>query len=126
MLYGRKLERLNDSRLVKVIMEKMQDCGSVSLQGEYYLLLRKYGLEGSVGQQKSRKRGLMRETAGIGWKSSLKVVLDGDRRGPSCSQSKPEPYPLLTRPTKDLVYSSNPTSSIVIRYHFRLLFPFNP
>ena len=47
MLYGRKLERLNDIRLVKVIMENMQDCGSISWQGEYYLLLRKYGLEGS-------------------------------------------------------------------------------
>ena len=39
-------ERLDDSRLVKVIM-KMQDCGSVSWQDEYDQLLRKYGLEGS-------------------------------------------------------------------------------
>ena len=29
-----------------MIMEKMQDCGSVSWQGENDLLLRKYGLEG--------------------------------------------------------------------------------
>ena len=35
-------ERLDDSRLVKVIM-KMQDCGSVSWQDEYDQLLRKYG-----------------------------------------------------------------------------------
>ena len=47
------MERLDDSRLVKMIMEKMQDCGS-----EYDLLLRKYGLEG-------------RKTAGIGWKEKV-------------------------------------------------------
>ena len=35
-------ERLDDSRLVKMIMEKMQDCGSVSWKGEYGLLLRKH------------------------------------------------------------------------------------
>ena len=39
VLYGRRVERLDDSRLVKVIMEKMQDCGSVSWQGEYDQLL---------------------------------------------------------------------------------------
>ena len=51
-------------------MKKMQDCGSVSWQGEYDLLLRKYGLEGSETgrQQRSGKRGLIRKTAGIGWK----------------------------------------------------------
>ena len=47
VLYGRRVERLDDSRMFKMIMEKMQDCGSVSWQGEYDLLLRKYGLEGS-------------------------------------------------------------------------------
>ena len=41
------MERLDDSRLVKMILEKMQDCESASWQGEYDLLLRKYGLEGS-------------------------------------------------------------------------------
>ena len=54
------------SRLVKVIMEKMLDCGSVSWQGEYDLLLRKYGVR--QDQQRSGKRGFMRKTAGIGWK----------------------------------------------------------
>ena len=39
--HGRRVERLDDSRLVKVIMEKMEDCGSVSWQGEYDQLLRK-------------------------------------------------------------------------------------
>ena len=28
MLYGRRVERLDDSRLVKIIMKKMRDCGS--------------------------------------------------------------------------------------------------
>ena len=35
MLHGRRVERLDDSRLVKVIMEKMQHSGSVSWQSEY-------------------------------------------------------------------------------------------
>ena len=30
-----KVERLDDSRLVKMIMKKMQDCGTVSWQGEH-------------------------------------------------------------------------------------------
>ena len=44
-----KVERLDDNRLVKMIMKKTQDCGTVSWQGEheYDLLLRKCGLEGS-------------------------------------------------------------------------------
>ena len=46
VLYGRRVERLDDSRLVKMILEKMQDCGNFSWQGEYDLLLKKYGLEG--------------------------------------------------------------------------------
>ena len=33
MLYGRRVERLDDSRLVKVIMEKIQDWRSVQLAG---------------------------------------------------------------------------------------------
>ena len=78
MLYGRREERLDDSRLVKMIMKKMQDCGSVSWQGEYDLLLSKYGLEGSeTGSAKEWKekvhekncRDWMEEIEG---KSSLK------------------------------------------------------
>ena len=55
VLYGRRVERLDESRLVKVIMEKMQDCGSVSWQGEYDQLLRKYGLESEIGSVKEWK-----------------------------------------------------------------------
>ena len=77
VLYGRRVERLDDSRLVKVIMEKMQDCGSVSWQGEYDQLLRKYGLESEIGSAKEWKervherncRDWMEEVEG---KSSLK------------------------------------------------------
>ena len=32
MLYGRRVERLDDSRLFKMITKKMQDCGSASWQ----------------------------------------------------------------------------------------------
>ena len=58
MLHGRRVERLDDSRLVKVMMEKMQDCGSVSWQGEYDQLLRKYGLDSSeTGSAKEEVEG---------------------------------------------------------------------
>ena len=77
VLYGRRVERLDDSRLVKARMEKMQDCGSVSWQGEYDQLLRKYGLESETGSAKEWKervherncRDWMEEVEG---KSSLK------------------------------------------------------
>ena len=57
VLYGRRVERLDDSRLVKMIMKKMQDCGSVSWQGEYDLLLSMGWKVVRQGQQRSGKRG---------------------------------------------------------------------
>ena len=78
MLYGRRVERLDDRRLVKMIMKKMRDYGSASWQGEYDVLLRKYGLEGrETGSAKEWKgrfhdkncRDWMEEIEG---KSSLK------------------------------------------------------
>ena len=67
MLYGRRLERLDDSRLVKVIARKMEECGRISWWGEYDQLLRQYGLDDNErGLHRSGERGFMRETAGIG------------------------------------------------------------
>ena len=69
VLYGRRLDRLDDSRLVKAIARKMEECGKVNWWGEYDHLLRKYRLEGNErGSAQEWKRGFMRETEGIGWK----------------------------------------------------------
>ena len=45
MLYGRRVKRLDDSRLVEVIARKREECGRISWWGEYDQLLRKYGLD---------------------------------------------------------------------------------
>ena len=45
MLLGRRLERLNDSRLVKLISRKMEESGRISWWGEYDQLLRQFGLD---------------------------------------------------------------------------------
>ena len=75
MLHGRRVERLEDSRLVKMIIKKVRDS---SWQGEYDVLLRKYGLVGrGTGSAKEWKekvhdkncRDWMEEIEG---KSSLK------------------------------------------------------
>ena len=43
VLYGRRLQRLDDNRLVKqIITAKMKEHGGVSWEGECELLLRKY------------------------------------------------------------------------------------
>ena len=58
VLYGRRLQRLDDNRLVKQITAKKKECGGVSWEGECELLLRKYKLEdyemGSVQKWKER------------------------------------------------------------------------
>ena len=38
-------DRLDDSRLVKVIARKREECGRISWWGEYDQMLRKYGLD---------------------------------------------------------------------------------
>ena len=69
MLHGRRLERLDDSRLVKVIARKMEECGRVSWWGEYNQLLRKCRVEGNeTGSTQEWKERFMRETEGIQWK----------------------------------------------------------
>ena len=45
MLYRRRVERHDHSRLVKVIARKREECGRISWWGEYDQLLRKYGLD---------------------------------------------------------------------------------
>ena len=45
VLYGRRLQRLDDNRLVKQITAEMKECGGVSWESECALLLRKYELE---------------------------------------------------------------------------------
>ena len=78
MLLGRRLERLNDSRLVKLIFRKMEECGRINWWGEYDQLLRQFGLDdnerGSVQEWRERVherncRDWMDEVEG---KSSLK------------------------------------------------------
>ena len=56
------MEELHDSRLVKVITEKMGKCGSVSWKGKYDLLLSKYGLEGSEMESAQEWKERIHET----------------------------------------------------------------
>ena len=44
LLYGKRLENLEDSRLVKVVAEKLKNTGGVGWWEEYELLQRRYGL----------------------------------------------------------------------------------
>ena len=45
MLYGRRFWELGEERLVKLILEKLKESGSIGWREEYEVLLRKYGLE---------------------------------------------------------------------------------
>ena len=45
MLYGRRFWELGEERLVKLIVEKLKESGSIGWREEYEVLLRKYGLE---------------------------------------------------------------------------------
>ena len=45
MLYGRRFWELGKERLVKLIVEKLKESGSIGWREEYEVLLRKYGLE---------------------------------------------------------------------------------
>ena len=45
MLYGRRFWELGEERLVKPIVEKLKESGSIGWREEYEVLLRKYGLE---------------------------------------------------------------------------------
>ena len=52
ILYGRRVKRLDDSRLVEVIARKREECGRISWWGEYDQLLRKYGLDDNESAQR--------------------------------------------------------------------------
>ena len=43
ILYGRRVERLDDGRLVEVIARKREECGRISWWGEYDQLLSSMG-----------------------------------------------------------------------------------
>jgi len=45
-------DQLDDSRLVKVIARKREECGRISWWGEYDQLLRKYGLDDNESTQR--------------------------------------------------------------------------
>ena len=58
-------DRLDDSRLVKVIARKREECGRISWWGEYDQLLRKYGLD-------DNERGSRNLNSPIAIRSALK------------------------------------------------------
>ena len=44
LMYGKRLEGLEDNRLVKIVAEKLKDAGNVGWWGEYGALQRKYAI----------------------------------------------------------------------------------
>ena len=54
MLYGWKFWELGEERLVKLIVEKLKESGSIGWREEYEVLLRKYGLEDQQQPGKSK------------------------------------------------------------------------
>ena len=71
VLFGRRMEEHNKERLVKWIVENLQEARGVGRREEYEVLRRKYGLEqedeGQAGSEAEWKRGV-REQNGNEWK----------------------------------------------------------
>ena len=75
VLLGRRLERLNDSRL---IFRKMEECGGISWWGEYDQLLSQFGLDdnergsGQEWRERAHERNCRDWMDEVEGKSSLK------------------------------------------------------
>ncbi len=62
LLFGKRIDNLEDDRLVKIVAEKLKNMGGVGWWGEYEVLQKRYGL--SESQEESRQE----------WKSKIAEI----------------------------------------------------
>ena len=60
LLYGKRLEGLEDSRLVKVVAHKLKDAQNVGWWEEYGVLLRKYAKQVELGKNGRWRKAMTR------------------------------------------------------------------